>query len=146
MTETITEARANFIEAVNGSEWATVDKLVEMCDAANVWPEDFIDTVLINAKKSFVRRQIKQLKDDENWPLWASVETQNEDGETVRIYKQETLFDVEDYRQVVAYHADRREYHGMLAEGYVVRCNRRFHVQLKLSFGDVSEATPNKPR
>lgn len=136
-------AKQNFRQAIEEvDQWATIDELVVICDEAGVWPEDFIDGALDRAKKAFIRQQIKQQKDGDNWPLWASVETQNEEGETVRIYKQEMLFDPEDYRQVVAYHADRQHYHATMATGYADRCERRFHVQLALPFEDFNRQKP----
>lgn len=75
-------------------------------------------------------------KDGEGFPLFASVETTDESGNAVRRYKQETLFDVEDYRQVVRYHADRSAHHQTMARGYAKRCKQRFNRQIRISFSD----------
>lgn len=116
----------------NADNWASIDDLVALCDEAEYWTDEFMEGVAAHAKKDHLRRLIKTLKED-GWPLWASVETKDEAGETCRIYKQELLFDIEDYRQVASYHNDRSRYHRRMAAGYKTRCKKRFNVQLKLA-------------
>ncbi len=127
--------KERFTQAVaNAHEWGTIDDLIEVCDDAGYWSEEFLSHTEAAAKKSHVRRMIRSLKSADDWPIWASVESQNEEGKTVKMYKQETLFDVEDYRQIVRYHAERSDYHHHMAKGYAKRCRKRFGVQLQLPF------------
>jgi hypothetical protein len=56
--------------------------------------------------------------------------TNDEDGKQVRVYKQETLFNVDDYQQVIGYHKERRHHHDKMVRGYKRRCKDRFAVEL----------------
>lgn len=120
----------------NMDGWATIDEIVSLCDDASFWTDGFLADAEDKAKKSVVRRLIKSIRGIDSAPEWASVLTTDDDGKPQRIYKQETLFDVEDYRQVVTYHADRSRYHRITAEGYAKRCKQRFNVQLRMTFDD----------
>lgn len=116
----------------NADAWMPIDELVALCDEADFWDEEFAQGAVISAKKSQIRRLIRTLKDQDNWPLWANVETTGQDGKTERVYKQELLFDPNDYRQVVDYHNERSSYHGKMSKGYASRCKKRFDIQLPL--------------
>jgi len=143
MTKVLNHDKARFQEIMgNADQWNTIDELLDMCEQEGYWTEDFLDNAINAAKKDHIRRSIKQLRGEDGWSLWASVETQTLEGEPVRVYKQEVLFDVPDYRQVVTYHGDRSKYHAMKAKGYASRCKERFGVQLTLPFDE----KPNKPR
>ena len=74
------------------------------------------------------------LKDEKGNPIFASVEKTDESGNLVKVYKQETLFDLADYEQVIEYHADRSKHHREMAKGYMIRCEQRLGVQLKMEF------------
>jgi len=128
----------------NANAWMPIEKLVSLCDEGRFWTENFLAGAVDSAKKTAVRRLIKTLKDRDGWPIWANVETTNEEGKTERLYKQELLFDPNDYRQVFEYHNERSTYHRKMAQGYASRCKKRFHVQLKLPFDETSD--PKKPR
>lgn len=138
MTTKATQGDRERFERVmgNADSWATIDDLVELCESDGYWSNEFQATAALNAKKAHVRRMIRTLRDSDDWPVWASVETTNDKGETVRVYKQETLFDVEDYRQVVSYHVDRTNYSRRMATGYARRCKKRFHKQIPMHFED----------
>ena len=112
--------------------WATIDDIMDVCDSAGFWTDDFLHEAEGKAKKSAIRRLIKSIRGQDGSPEWASVVMTDEAGEPQRIYKQETLFDVADYRQVVEYHVGRSEYHKETAKGYANRCKKRFNVQLQL--------------
>ena len=127
--------RERFQEVVaTATEWETIDQLVTICDQGDYWTDSFFDQALINAKKFHIRRMIKSLKGDDAFPIWASVEVTNKAGEDIRVYKQERLFDVSDYRQQIRYHADRAGYHQKLIKWLVRRCQARFQVQLELPY------------
>ena len=119
----------------NADRFASIEELMAICDEGEYWSDEFMETVTEQAKKFHIRRLIKSLKGKDGFPLYASVETTDENGKTCRVYKQELLFDVEDYRKVVTYHHNRSNYHRRMAAGYKSRCNKRFNVQLPLPFG-----------
>ena len=128
--------RERFQQIVQGSDWTEIGELVALCDRHDFWSDEFRESAATNAKKAAVRKLIKQLKDDDNFPLFASVETTNAEGRTVRVYKQESLFDTDDYRKVVKYHSQRSSYHRKMAGGYARRCRRRFRKQLAFGYKD----------
>ncbi len=138
MTRQVSATERTRFQAITGNAdgWASIDELVDLCDQEGFWEPAFLESATNQAKKSQIRRLMRSLKDDENWPVWASVETTDEDGKTVRRYKQETLFDVEDYRKTVDYWADRARYAGGMAKGYAKRCKKRFNVQPRLDLHD----------
>jgi hypothetical protein len=110
--------------------WIAVEDLVERCDAIGFWSQDFADEAAREAKKARVRKLIRTLKDGHGWPQWASVQIIDADGRKRRVYKQETLFDLEDYRKVVAYHATLGKHHQAMAAGYRKRAEGRFQKRL----------------
>lgn len=122
-----------FEQAISGmSDWATIDALIARLDFVEYWTPEFRETCVRQAKAAHARRMMKQLQDATGWPVFASVETKTPEGEVQRVYKQETLFDVNDYFQVVVYHRGRSNYHQKMASGYKRRAEERFHTQLNL--------------
>lgn len=131
MSATATELE-RFTEAVGGfAEWASVDDIVSACDAEGFFDDAFLAASEANAKKLLVRRLMRRVKDDTGFPVWASIKTKDDEGNTVQRYKQETLFNVDDYRQVVGFHSQQSEHHREMAKTYITRCKTRFGKQLK---------------
>jgi len=120
----------------NSDAWQSIDSLVALCDRDGFWSRDFLATAAGKAKKAHIRRLIRSLPGDDGLPAWASVETTDKDGQTVRVYKQEVLFDVSDYKQVVGYHARQSAHHAKLARTYAKRCKKRFNVSPRLDLHD----------
>lgn len=133
-------ARDKFLSATRSGDWATIDDLINQLDQHDYWDTDFYTKVLDQAKKAHARRMIKQVKDAEGWPVFASVKTQDADGTTVRVYKQESLFDPDDYFQVVNYHHGVAQHHLTMAHGYAVRANTRYGMQLPMLEEEMSRA------
>jgi len=137
--ETTIERFVGCLQAVN--RWATIDEFVDTLDEANFWDEAFYSKVENQAKKQFIRRMIRKAKDDTDWPIWANVKIQDAaTGVEVRVYKQESLFDVADYAQVCTYHHQAGLHHFGMARGYKDRAERRFGKQAAFSF----ESTGNQ--
>ena len=61
----------------------------------------------------------------------------------VRVYKQESLFDVSDYVQVCAYHHQAGLHHLGMASGYRDRAERRFGNR-SLSLSRTAQLIPRK--
>ncbi len=113
--------------------WVTIDLLKRRLDETGFWSDEFIDAAIDEHKKAYIRREIKCITDTTGWPVFASVITIDSiTGEHQRIYKQEEMFDRDDYMQVVSYHQDRAEYHEMMAAGYRERARERHAMQLEL--------------
>lgn len=122
------------IEATKDARWGDIDFLVEKCEAAGMFSDEDLDRAAKSYKKDRVRRLVKSLKDENGWPIFASVKVLEISGDEKRVYKQESLFDVDDYNQVVAYHTQQAQHHMQMANGYTERANVRFGNQLNLPY------------
>lgn len=129
MTATMTKEA--FVAATESASWADIDALVAMLDASDFWDDAFLAESIAARKKAYVRREIKQVKGADGWPVFASIVTTNpETGEDERRYKQEAIFDPDDYFQVVRYHRRRADHHMRMATGYAERGAKRYGLQL----------------
>jgi hypothetical protein len=119
----------------------------------------FEQRAVSNAKKAQIRKVISKLKDKDGFPLFPSITIVDDEGKRKRVYKQELLFDVEDYKTVVNYHAKLSNHHRDMAEGYAKRCEKKHQVQLSLwdlgesvqeqldgEWTDATSVSPGKPR
>lgn len=127
---------AKFLEALEGEQWITTEAIIEKLDLipgfwANVFALESMHKML---KKTFVRREIKQLKNDDGMPIFASIETVSSEGETLRVYKHENSFAPEDFRKAAEFYSNlgighlRKAAH--YAEGYKLSTGK----QMKLPF------------
>lgn len=121
-----------FLEATGKARWATIDEFMSMLDDADYWDEEFTSAAVAQRKKIHIRGVIRNLKDKDGWPVFASVVQVDSDGNEVRIYKQETFFDRDDYMQVVSYHVDVVRHHVTMAVGYRNRAKGRYGMQIPL--------------
>lgn len=121
-----------FKQITASQSWATIDELVQACDDADFWEAGWLAATTSMAKKARVRRLIRQVKDDDGWPAIASILITNDDGNPQRLYKQEVLFNPEDYLQTVNYWIGRAQYDMKMAEGYRDHAHKRYGVQLAL--------------
>ncbi len=122
-----------FVAATETAAWVGIDALVAMLDAADYWDEGFLETVEQVAKKAHARQQIKQVTDGNGFPLFANVTTIDPiSGKQERTYKQEAMFDRDDYVQVVRFHQHVAEYHTRRAAENAKRGHDRYGLQLGL--------------
>lgn len=128
--------RGRFVIATKSGNWGTIEELQEVCDAKCVWDDLFLAGAVEKAKRSEIRRLVCTIKDSDGFPAIASVVTRNEAGKLVRVYKQEKLFDVDDYRQVVDYHASQCAHHRVMAKGYAKRCRQKHNKTIPLNFSE----------
>lgn len=123
----------SFVAATRSAAWADIEALKAMLDASAFWDEAFVDEAVDAHKKAYIRRAIRRITDDAGWPVFASVVTFNpETGDEERRYKQETLFDRDDYAQVVRYHERQADHHLRMAQGYADHARARYGMQLRL--------------
>ncbi len=126
-------SREAFLAATENAAWADIDALVALLDASEFWDEAYLADAIDQRKKAYIRREIKQVKDPDGWPVFASVTTLNpESGEEERRYKQEAIFDRDDYAQVVRFHQRRAQHHVQMAQGYAEHGRQRYGLQLTL--------------
>lgn len=119
--------------------WASIDDLVDACDEAGLWSESFENGALESAKKAYVRRLTKQLKDAQGIPVFESIDQIDpETGEKRRVYMQPDLFSVEDFRVVVAAHYERSEYHLRIAKIRADQCRQKYGVMVLPGFSEIA--------
>jgi hypothetical protein len=137
-----------FVACLGGmNRWATINEFVDALDEANFWDEGFYSKVEDQAKKQFIRRMIRKAKDETDWPVWANVKIQDAaTGVEVRVYKQESLFDVADYAQVCGYHHQAGLHHLVMARGYRDRAERRYGRQAAFSFTEIGDPAISIPQ
>jgi hypothetical protein len=125
-----------FSECLMGmNKWATIDEFVDALDDAGFWDEDFYEHSEEQAKKQFIRRMIRRAKDDTGWPMWANVKIQDPKTEIeTHVYKQESLFDLGDYKQVIVYHHQSSAHHSSMELGYRQRAEIKFGKQAFFDF------------
>ena len=114
--------------AKHADGWTAIDELTELASEAELFTEEFLRAALEHAKKSYLRQIIRSLKGPDGFPLLVSVERIGSDGVKRRVYRQESLFDVDDYKQVVQFHAAQATHHRDMAAAYAQRCKNRFVV------------------
>lgn len=123
-----------FLELTKDTRWSTIGDLSAKLDNAKFWTDEQMAAGMESYKRDFIRRAMRSMKDANGWPIFASVVVQESDGSKVRVYKNETLFDVEDYRQTVAYHQRIARHHIKMSNGYAKRCGEHTGNQLPLPF------------
>lgn len=136
ITEEIEKTTNNkFVSAVEDLEWAEIGDIVERLDRIPQFWENVMKAENIRDawKRSFVRRKIKQIRDNQGFPLFASIETLV-DGEPVRVYKREDAFTAEDYKKAAMYHGNTAAYNGRLCLHYARGFEEKTGEQLILPF------------
>lgn len=126
--------RQAFVHATRDAEWASIDELCDMClEAEDVFTDDDWEQARRSYAKTRIRREMKKLTDETGFPLFASVHTRDpQTGKTKRVYKQEALFDIDDYRAVIEEYAGRVKHDCEMMRGYKNRAETRFSEQLPL--------------
>ncbi len=80
--------------------------------------------------KSLVKESVIELLetsvDERGLPLFGAIEIENEDGSLTEAYKQEKLFNAEDYRKAAQYQAKLASRHKELADYYFAELEKKF--------------------
>lgn len=115
-----------FSEVLDGLDWTSTRDMIARLDDADFWDDGFTRSAVNAAKAAYVHRMMRQVMDEHDFPLWASVEVLTIDGERQRVYKHESQFTVEDYEQVINYHKAMAVHHRRMASVYESRKQQRF--------------------
>ena len=78
-----------------------------------------------NLVKENVIDLIENSVDERGLPLFGIIETENENGELAKAYKQEAMFETEDYRKAAEYQKKLADYHQTLAYYYAAEYKKR---------------------
>lgn len=101
-----------FATALNGTDWASIEDLAALAmDSGEIVTEEDREEAVLRSTKAAIRQYMKSATDANGEPLYHSIQQVQPDGSTVRVYKQEDLFDGTDYQQVINDHVKRAEYH-----------------------------------
>jgi hypothetical protein len=112
--------------------WLPVDRLAAEVVRRGLVDETYRAMAVHRLLKVDLRRLLRTARDADGWPLYANVVEEDADGNPVHLYKQEELFDLGDYRYVIANHAAAARHHWEMAVRYQKRCEVRFSVQIPL--------------
>lgn len=126
-----------FTETTESVDWGTIDDLYKVV----ITNEQLVTALLAGdireqAIKRGIRQLIKKVPNDAGHCAYASVKHTDAEGKEVTLYKQETLFNVDDYRYVVDYHGQRKLHHANEERYYARRCHERFAVQIDIPFSE----------
>lgn len=114
-------------------DWANIDQVYHRSiEDGGVWEPDDYQQAKEEAFKAKLRRAMREAKDANGQPRFASIEREDELGSAERIYKQESLFDAGDYMQTVNYHGKLSRHHWKEMQRYRGNCEKRHGVQLPL--------------
>ncbi len=82
-------------------------------------------TIMKEAVKETVIDLLENSLDERGLPVYGIIEIENEHGELVRAYKQEKLFNAEDYQRAALYQAKLANNHCLLADYYNAELEKR---------------------
>jgi hypothetical protein len=114
----------------------TIDGVVSRLDAAGFWDAEFLHDATQHAKKHKGRSLLRQVKDISGYRAWDSLLVAGQDGQPKRLYKQEVLFDVEDYRQTIDYATTKATYWMGEATRWRDAMGKRYGEQLVLTWDE----------
>ncbi len=126
-----------FGEVAGTTKWGTIEDYVTA-----VRGNDELKAMLLTgdvetrALKQAIRQYLRQTKNEHGHSAFASIRTQDAEGNPVVQYKQETLFNVEDYQQVANFHSQRVIHHAQEATYYKRQCHAKFNEQIPLAFDE----------
>lgn len=115
-TQTSGMTAERFSEILATEQWVRPDTMVEKLDAAGYWDDALAAHALAEFKKEHVRRMARTIRRDDGRLVFVHVVQTTPTGEKVPLYKQQALFNVDDYRYAV-------NYHKMMGIHHMVRAN-----------------------
>lgn len=130
-------SRETFVSITREMDWFDPEEAIAQLDEMEFWSPEFVAKALVSAKKAYVRRATKTIKDENGWPVFASVVTEDAEGEEHRVYKQEQMFNADDYYHVSNYHMELAEHHLIMATGYQDRAKARLGMHIQLSIPQI---------
>lgn len=124
----------HFADLLAHEKWQTIDQMVDALDDADYWADDFADAALHRMKREHCRRMARSLRRDDGRHVFVHVVETLPTGEKQHVYKQQTLFNVDDYRFAVNFHKQMGIHHIARANELAKDCQRFLGKQLPLPF------------
>ncbi|MBS4027214.1 MAG: hypothetical protein KGZ58_01145 [Ignavibacteriales bacterium] len=125
-----------FTTAIGQVEWMTIDNIVKEVGKNPELAERLLSDAKDKALKFACRQLLRSIKTEEGLPAFASIVEADPNGNEQRVYKQEALFDVNDYKQVVNYHSKQMVHHAKMARHYAKECQHQTSEQIHLPFDE----------
>lgn len=128
----MTDLRPIVEELMETEGWMTTDALARAIRERDCLDAEWRAAAEERALRYELRKLLRTSKDADGWPRYGNVIDVDEQGNRIQLYKQETLFDVDDYRQVMESHGRIANHHVEMMIGYREHCQSRYDVQLPL--------------
>ncbi len=126
-----------FAETVSNIQWLSIDNIYEAVSQNSELSERLLSgDAKEKAIKHICRQMLRNIKDEKGNPLYASIVEKDEKGNEQRVWKQTTLFNLEDYPQVVNYHSQQVIHHAREAARYAKEYKEKTAIQLHLPFDE----------
>lgn len=122
------------LEILAVNKFTETDDLTHLLIANGMWADKDPAEMIFAFQKSETRKWLKTLKDEHGRPAFANIEIENEAGETVHVYMQPYLFDIEQFKQVINYHISKTKYHANEAKEFQKELQSKYNVQYELPF------------
>lgn len=103
-----------------------IDTLLDQLTARGVFEDEDEAALVREHRKKVIRRELKQIKDEEGFPLIFSLAELDSSGHEIRKYKQESLFNVEDYKQALEYCRQHKNHWGRLERRLMKNAKKKF--------------------
>lgn len=114
------------------SEWREVQDAPDLAQQLfDRLDDDEIERLAVRGFTDEVRAALRR-KDSGGVPVYANVERIDKDGSRIRLYKQTSLFTVDDYRIAVASYERRAAANHRVAVALAKDCKTRLHVTIPL--------------
>lgn len=124
-------------EAIEGEDWLSTIGGVECADKKGIFDDEFGRLAIAVMKKELVRRALRRRGADD-WPLFANIVTTDpKTGLSQHLYMREKHMRPPQYKQASEYWVKQDRHAVTMANGWIERCNVRYHTQLKLPFPGV---------
>ncbi len=93
-------------------------------------------SIMKDLAKESVIELLERSVDERGLPIFGIIEIENEDGSVAEVYKQEKLFNAEDYRKAALYQAKLASHHKELADYYSAELEKKFPDFSKTKMSD----------
>lgn len=127
-------------DLLRSKKWSTIDDFTDALADTGFFTKEDDQLAKLAGRKMKVRKLLKRMKDETGMPVFASIPVQDEKGKITHIYKQESLFNKNDYQRVIESLVRQSTSLIDMAKRYQQRAKERLGVQLKLWETDVDFA------
>jgi hypothetical protein len=126
-----------FTEILAHRDWMRTEEMVAALDRAKFWDASWLENeAVFRVKSEYARNMARTITRKDGRHVFVNVVKTTADGEKTHIYKQQTLFNVNDYRYVVSYHKQMAVHHIAEANRFARDCETYTGTQIPMPFPD----------